>query len=829
MSSFSERTSDWCERGIEGLALGLIVLTPWPFASGPPVFEFLLSAGVAAILILQAIRWTVAPDRMVSPNTPTKIVTACLFGLFLASALQLLPLPDSVRQYVSPGVDRWVKEFVPLQIESPKGLVESIGDGSKQTLLARSWAGNRLSLNPHGSYRFSLRILAVATLFLAMSSFSNPKNTLRRLGFVAAIGGGAVAAFSIMQFLGSPSNRAYWYFETTGGGFGPFVNRNHYPFFANLALGLVVGLFLERREKFGLRWFDFVQDAVSLWCMVAIAVIGSSILLCVSRGGVLSLVVAICVAVGVRLQRGRTAITVIGFLGMVASVAAILVWIGFDLMESRLSQLLEADRYRTDGRWYLWNIATQVIQEFPMFGSGGETFRHWETILSPQEGDWNSSTMMAMRADNEFLDIGSEYGLFAATFLALASVTVFVHGFRICRDNALATGALMSTTAVIVHSCMDFGLRMPATCFFSVVVIALLCCQNEKLRGRLVNRVSAKLDWLDRLSCAMAAGAVVFFAVVWVRENRRFERAETLRLASYRAFQQSDFPRFASLGKQSVALTPEDSLGRISFARVLLRASKEFNEPSEKENWIGMAMHECVQARGLCPMAWEPQLWLGQNYEHINTTQDRLTYFRNASHLHPSDPSIAFAFGGVLYESGQFEQVWPSWNQSLRYSSQYLESILTHSRKHLTPQQMIEQLIPKNATLLNAASSFAEKKGLLDEKIIFLQAAVNVLRESNRPTEFRDLASSAALSGELHRKLGQFREAVATYQTAVLYAPENSNWRLQLIELLIETDALDDAKRETRTLLDLDPDNPAGNKLREKIVFLQTKAKATSK
>jgi len=106
---------------------------------------------------------------------------------------------------------------------------------------------------------------------------------------------------------------------------------------------------------------------------------------------------------------------------------------------------------------------------------------------------------------------------------------------------------------------------------------------------------------------------------------------------------------------------------------------------------------------------------------------------------------------------------------------------------------------------------------------------VDVLRQSNRPTEYRDLASNAALSGELLRKLAQFREAVAAYQTAVLYAPENSKWRVELIELLIETDALEDAKRETRTLLDLDPDHPVGNKLREKIVYLQTKAKATSK
>ena len=142
---------------------------------------------------------------------------------------------------------------------------------------------------------------------------------------------------------------------------------------------------------------------------------------------------------------------------------------------------------------------------------------------------------------------------------------------------------------------------------------------------------------------------------------------------------------------------------------------------------------------------------------------------------------------------------------------------------------MVEQIVPRNANLLNAASSFAEKKGLLEEKTTFLQAAVGVLRESNRPTEFRDLASNAALSGELLRKLGQIREAVAAYRTAVLYAPENSKWRVELIELLIETDALEDAKRETRTLLDLAPDHPAGNKLRERIVYLQTKAKANQK
>ena len=276
----SERVSDWCEVGIEGLALGLIMLAPWPVGSMLPVFELLLSVGVAAILCLHAIRWALACKRLIPANNPTKIVTACLFGLFFVSAFELVSLPDGIRQALSPNVDRWVNELVPAQIESSKASVQTpVVDRSESNLQARWSAGKCLSLNPHGSYRFSLRILAIATLFLAISSFSNPKNTLRRLGFVAAVGGGAVAAFSIMQFLGSPPDRMYWYFKTTSGGFGPFVNRNHYPFFANLALGLVVGLFLERREKLGLRWYDFVQDAVSLWCMVAIAVIGSSVLL----------------------------------------------------------------------------------------------------------------------------------------------------------------------------------------------------------------------------------------------------------------------------------------------------------------------------------------------------------------------------------------------------------------------------------------------------------------------------------------------------------------------------------------------------------------------
>ena len=184
------------------LALGLIVLAPWPFAAGPPVFELLLSVGVAAILILHAIRWTVAPDRMVSPNTPTKIVTACLFGLFLVSSLQLVPLPGSVRKYVSPGVDRWVKELVPEQTESPKGLADSTVGAGDLNLQTKWGAGNRLSLNPHGSYRFSLRILAVATLVLAMSSFGNQE-------YIAAVrlccshrrwGGGCIFHYAVFRF-----------------------------------------------------------------------------------------------------------------------------------------------------------------------------------------------------------------------------------------------------------------------------------------------------------------------------------------------------------------------------------------------------------------------------------------------------------------------------------------------------------------------------------------------------------------------------------------------------------------------------------------------------
>src|SRR5438067_11465026 len=87
-------------RGVaEAVLLALVTFAPWPFASAEPVWECVLTAGVAVLVLLWAVdsalagRWAIRPDA----------AAGCLAGLILLSALQLVPLPERVVGAVSPA------------------------------------------------------------------------------------------------------------------------------------------------------------------------------------------------------------------------------------------------------------------------------------------------------------------------------------------------------------------------------------------------------------------------------------------------------------------------------------------------------------------------------------------------------------------------------------------------------------------------------------------------------------------------------------------------------------------------------------------------------
>lgn len=266
-----------------------------------------------------------------------------------------------------------------------------------------------------------------------------------------------------MQFFSPSEREIYWYFELGERGFGPFINRNHYPFYANMTLGLATGVLLDRIEcarNPGVAWF--AQDTWAMWILAAMVFITGSIALCASRGGFVGLVVAMVVVLVARFQRAQGLKTLGFVVPLFVGTVGVLTWVGFDLFATRLTTIADVDTLREDGRWHMWQAAASTALQFPVAGSGGETVRYWETMLH-ELAELQDANAFAYRADNEYLDVFAEYGIGGLIALLVIVAGLLYQGFRLAKRSGLAAGALMALTAVMVHSGLDFGLRLPAS------------------------------------------------------------------------------------------------------------------------------------------------------------------------------------------------------------------------------------------------------------------------------------------------------------------------------------------------------------------------------
>lgn len=411
------------QRTIEVLLLLAIVLSPWAFGSGNPTGEFYLTTALVACTVLFA-SWVVG-----DPNLrwrAGKLGAAWVSGLLLialVAGLQLVPLPPSVRSSLSPGLANWTEAAA--QTDLP-----GVDDGIAQAEDVQNlWtAGSCLSLYPDGSRQAALRLGLLASIFVIVAHLNHPGLTLRRLCVVSSFLGTALALFGLAQHYGSRDGLIYWTFPVDGGlGFGPFINRNHYPFFLNLLLGLSIGLLIERLESMGRSWQRLIfNDPAVAWLLAAIGFMVASLIVCVSRGGILSGWLAISAVLMLRIRAKDLGRNLAIGVAVLAVITVVLIWLGFEFRESRLTMLTEVDKYGGDGRWYLWQTALQSVPQFPWLGSGGETFQYWDSIYQLGGAAWNSSYRMAIRADNEFLDVLNEYGLVGLIGLLVATVAMIL-------------------------------------------------------------------------------------------------------------------------------------------------------------------------------------------------------------------------------------------------------------------------------------------------------------------------------------------------------------------------------------------------------------------
>ncbi|WP_145213167.1 O-antigen ligase family protein [Stieleria magnilauensis] len=819
----SDRIGASSQAVVEALLLGMVLCSPWPFGSAGASAEFFLFCELACALLVFSVWLMFGARPGWRAGWSGRLILVGMLGLAAVAGLHLIPLPDWAVDQLAPGVSTWTADH---------GSAASLaGQRSITTDAASPWfSGSKLGLNAGGSFQFLIRCLAAACLFGMVCCFHSPERSLRRLSIAAVMVATALAIFGIAQHFGSHDGLAYWTYEIPGGlGFGPFVNRNHFPFFMNLGLGLTLGLLMERLEKMGRHWHRLLlADGIATWLLVALVFIIASLIVCVSRGGVLSAVVAITVVLLLRMSVGGVKRWLVLGVAVAAATTLLLAWVGFDFYESRLNMLGESDRYSGDGRWILWKAALSSVPEFPWFGSGGETYRYWETIQMTGDPQWTSETNKSIRADNEFLDVLNEYGIVGLLSLVLMAGVVVYQIAIGARRSALSAGACIGLLAVLAHSLVDFGLRVPATGMFAVIVAALLCSQRVGSRERRRQSQPAKdrpmaavANAFARLGLTVTALTVIGFTFFALYTKRRYHLAERFSIAAAERMDQS-MPKQSLENMVSAAkLTPEDITRQLQVAKASQLAMDRLDSPASKKVLVDLINEHSIIAMKLCPLAWEPSVWLANYGRHQKNNRERLDDLRWARTLHPGDPNLAFLTGQLaLNESGLSEAV-EHWNESLTYSTKYLHDVLSLVETKLGPDEIIERLLPADPVVTLAAALYFDRKPDSDVRDQCAKRTLQLLATPSATKRRLDEGTLYEMQSRCYGMLGKPEESIHSLRLALNHDPTKVAWRIQLARRLMESRQLDAAIREVRIVLTLDPNAREGLELQKQLSVLR--------
>ena len=331
------------------------------------------------------------------------------------------------------------------------------------------------------------------------------------LGLARGIGGRDLRAFAqgtvglgvLMSMIGIIqkalwNGKVYGFWEPINkgaGGFGPFINRNHFAGWMLLALPLAVGYFasLVAKGMVGVTpgwrnriiWFSTPDASRAVLTGFAILVMGLALTLTLSRSGIGCFLLAILLSAFNVLRRqvsttkGRLLSTYLA----VVFVAAI-AWAGIDAIGARFAEV----DWKIGGRAGAWKDAWRIHESFPWFGTGLNTYGSATLLLQQFE----KATAHYVEAHNDYLQLLVEGG-WLVTVPALVLVWLFAgevrRRFREGLDDTtgywIRLGAVTGIVAIAFQEIVEFSLQMPGNAALFTVLCAIAVRRASVKRGRM--------------------------------------------------------------------------------------------------------------------------------------------------------------------------------------------------------------------------------------------------------------------------------------------------------------------------------------------------------
>ena len=355
---------------------------------------------------------------------------------------------------------------LPLLLLGAYALVQIIPFGKIGEAVGQTDIPRTISLEPFASEATAVHILFLSAFFAVALYVLDRAARLRRAVAVLTIFGFAYAFYAILQSVLSPDKIYGIYKPQTATPFGSFVNRHDFAAVIEMLIALPLGMLFT----------GSVQRDRRLIYVVAIALMGTSMLLSGSRGGLVALVAEILLLIIVTTRaRGRS--NVILKVGLSAALVVTSVggaiFVGGDTSLTRFASAAAADD-PTSSRTQIWAVTLGVIKHNLPFGAGVGAFSQAYTKF-----DTASGFERIEQAHNDYLQVLADAGLVGLLLGFLFLFWFLREGLQNVRvDNAfrrgVATGAFAGCFAILVHSAFDFVLHITAISLTFLMILAIL-------------------------------------------------------------------------------------------------------------------------------------------------------------------------------------------------------------------------------------------------------------------------------------------------------------------------------------------------------------------
>ena len=348
--------------------------------------------------------------------------------------------------------------------------------------------------------------------FIIAANFFAARERLITLANVLVIFGMAMSVFALIQYF-TWDGHIYWVRPTPYPSFGPFPNRNHFAGYMEMLTPVPLALVVARGAR---------KEAWLLYGFAA-TVMGMTIVVSLSRGGIVSLFagIAFVVVMSARHEKkdrrrredavnnersfvARRPSLTLKRIGLVAAllfaIALGVVWIGAEGVINRaadsINEMKGGDpQSELFSRTEVWKDSLKMVRDYPITGVGLGAYQTVFPIYARHNG------MLVMNyAHNDYLqaltDGGIIGGLMALAFVALILRSVFramKSDDPMLRALAIAFGG--GIFSILVHSVFDFNLQIPSNALLFLFISAMVSHIATTVDGRkpegVVNRAAS--------------------------------------------------------------------------------------------------------------------------------------------------------------------------------------------------------------------------------------------------------------------------------------------------------------------------------------------------